>query len=568
MSGSRQVIVYVGFLLGIVVLSVGIMLFILFMAPNSSFMGVTSVTARQVYTTYTAEEIPAVADVLSHRNIIIESDYIDVEVRVRKAGQQDAGSIQVWENSTGLSFNSIKRTHVEWSQVIVERECEGENCENYMRTGVRCTTDFHGVVYYLIKIVEPQGIVKRDGYVFINMFPTEDNTGEQLPFNFILNTRKSDVVFASDEDSILLRNPLKVDKLEIRNASGVISLPAPSPEFNPDAEENMFYVDVGDVFVDTQTVKLKCLSPVRNNVWIKCNAGQFAFGKVGKDFHIEGNVNAVTINNIGGNVKIVGKQVGFTQKYGVIDGDINFQAPNGYLSVEKSGAIYMRTANAYLAVQGMITSLDYESTKIGYVNVAQVGDEDSWMTDANTLVETVTGSISIFEIWVDTSVKSTYGAIRIDFSKDIPLKTGVEPALAVKTYDGTVTAGNICGLVDINVRANGNANVFADFRQVTGAGRIFYEGSTNPNRGKGDMTVTFIVDIAYCNINIDRTSNATNSTVPSMITTMQYEEVAIGPYLINDRHYHVNYNEPDGSGIVSTGNLRVSTTNKLTFKAR
>lgn len=565
MSATRQVIMYAGFLLGIIVFAIGLMLVVLFMAPGTSFMGVTSLAAKQVYTTYTAEEIPAVADVLGHRNIIIESDYIDVEVRVRKAGQPDAGSIQVWENSSGLSFNSVKRSHIELSQVIVERKCEGEDCENYTRTGTRCAADFHGIVYYLIKIVEPKGIVDRDGYVFINMYPTEDNTGEQLPFNFILNTRNSNVVFASDDDSVVLRNPLKVDMLEIRDARGVISLPAPSQ--GPEADDK-FYVDVGDVFVDTQTVKLSCLSPIRNNVWINCNAGQFVFGKVGKDFHIEGSVNDVTINNVSGNVKVVGKQVKFAQKDGVIQGDVNFQAPNGSLSIEESGDIYMRTTNAHLSVSNMTTALNYESSGLGSVNVAQVGDDNSWMTDNSIQINTIHGSISVYKVWVNTVAESTYGAIRIDFSENIPLNTGFEPTLKVKTYDGTVNAGYICGLVDINVRANGNANVFAEFRQVTGAGRIFYEGSTNPNRGKGDMTVTFIREIAYCNINIDRTSSATNSTNPSMLTTMQYEIVAIGPYLVNDRQYHVNYSEPEGSGIVSTGNLRVSTTNKLTFRSR
>lgn len=558
MSTSKQVIVYIGLFLGLGVFLILVWMFILFIVPGKEIMGVTAVVTRQVYTTYTAEEIPGIDDVLAHRNIIIESDYIDVEVRVRKAGQQDAGSIQVWEHSTGISFNSIHRTHIEWSQVMVERKDSAGK--------------IFGEVFYLIKIVEPKGIISRDGNVFINMSATEGNSNEQQPFNFILNTGRSNVTFASDNDSIVYANPLKVGTLEIRNSYGVISLPAPPSGMGED-EADKFHVNIGDVIVDTRTVTLKCLSPVRNNVSIKCNLGAFTFGRIGGNINIQGDVNDFSVNHVGGDIKVVGKQVRFTQTKGDINGSIkggiDFQVPNGHLTVFECATVYMRTVNAYLRVTGMATALDFEATGIGQVNVAQVGNESSLHSSDRVRVVTVAGSVSIYKAWVNTFIESTNGHILIDFASDIPLNTGLEPTLTVRAYDGSVDARNICGAVDIYARPNGLANITAEFRQVRG-GSIVYEGSTNPNRNKGNMKITFIKNIAYCVFNINRTASAINrtkTTTPMLTTLHGNVDVAEGGSLVNGDSYQVNRNVAGGS-VVSSGNLTVSTSNKLEIFSR
>jgi len=547
MSTGKQVIMYVGFALGLIVFVVAVWLLVLFASPGSSIFGTTAVNARQVYTTYSAEEIPGIANVLAHRNIIIESRYIPIEVRVRKAGQQDAGSIQVWENSTGISFNNVRRTHVEWEQVLVERtDDEGR---------------VFGEVFYRIRIVEPSGIVNRDGFVFINLFATEDNTAYQQPFNFILDTGRSHVNFASDNDLVVHQNPLLVDTLQVRNATGTITLPAPPT--NP--EHYSFFVDIGNVVVDTRTVILRCLSPVRYNVTINCNAGDFTFGDVGGNFDIDGNVNTVSVNNIGGDLTVRGWRVNFAQRVGEIGGDVDFRAPNGALSIVRCRGLFMRTTNANLSVSGRVTSLDYESTGIGSVNVAQVGDEDSWLGDDRVRVITLNGSVSVFRVWVNSWVESTFGAIRIDFADDVPLGTSIEPTLTIRAFDGTVTARNIVGGVDIFVRANGNANIFADFRQIR-TGSVVYEGSTNPHRNRGNMTITFARDIPYSIIFIHRAASAQNNTNPQKLTTLSdHVQVPVGATLVNDAEYHVRY--ADG-GTVSTGNLRLSTSNTLVINSR
>jgi len=547
---TRRIIAGIGFFAAALVVVLIFIVGILFIAPGTNFFGATAVTGRQTFTTYLASEIPGVRDLLFSRNIMIESNYIPIEVNVSKSRQLDELSIQVWENSTGLSFNSIQRTHVEWTQVLVQRD------GNPRRE-----------MFYKVKVVEPSGMVnRRDDVIVINLPSTDAAEATRSGYNFILNTGRSSVTFTADDGAPVQAYPLNIGTLEIMNASGTVTVPAN-------------HSDITNVVVDSRAAKLSCRSPISSDVLIMCDVGDFTFGDIGGYVAVEGKtnsaggVNQVVVagqSGVGGNVTLRGASVIFEQTHrdGAVGGDIYFRAERGLLSVARSGHIFMRTTSANLTgisatptstSDRMIRSIDFVSIGDSTVNVAQVGNVTSNLGNDKLAVKNVRGSITLRRVWVDTDVESEEGAITVAFDAAIVPGTSGMPRIKIRAYDGAVTATNIVGETDIFVRVNGRATVNAHFRQVRN-GRIEYEGSTRRNRNIGNIDVRLYRNIPYCIVEIVNTRGAHNRTNPSMLTTMQHAAVANGAQLVNGASYHVRY----ASRIedqASTGNLRIDTSN-------
>lgn len=558
---EKRIIALFGFIAAGVLLLVAFLVGYLFVIPNSSIFGVRALNTRQNYRTY-GTEIQGIRDLLAHRNIIIESSYLPVDIRVRKLLQDEEASITVWDDSTGLSFNSITLTHIEWSQVIVERENVNTEGDIY----------YTSELFYKIKVNEPTGIVNRDSSITINLPATEDNPGA-AGYNFILDTGLSHVVFSSDDDQIVHENPLRVDTLEIRNARGVINLPAPPA---PEASAS-FYVDIGEVIVDTKSVTLNCLSPVRNNVSIKCPAGNFVFGNIGGDVSVTGAMVDFAQQGeggIGGNVRIGGTFVDFKQNGTAgVGGDVEFKAPQGLLRVVECRNLTMvDVVNASLEVTRKVRNVNYKSTSSGDVAIAQIGDATSLVAgnEDRARVETVWGNVALYKVWVDTYVKSDYGHIRVDFddiSQEEFFGSGFEPNLKIEGYDGSIIANNICGETDIFVTALGTATVNAHFRQILGVSRIEYGSQTHHNRNIGNIDVTVDGGIPYCILKTVRSASARNRTEPSIVTTTQHELVEFNASFVNTGEYYINYaNRQEGQE--STGYLNISTSNTFNFFAR
>jgi hypothetical protein len=555
---TRRIIAGVGFVAAAVVVVLICIVGILFLVPGTNLFGTTSVVGRQTSTTYYAREIPGIRDLLISGNIMIESNYIPIEINVSKHLQHDELSIQVWENSTGLSFNSIQRTHIEWGQTLVPRDCGKRE------------------MFYVVRVIEPSGIInRRDDVIVINLPSTDENEANRSGYNFILNTGRSVVTFTSDDDDIVHANPLNIGNLEIRNASGIINLPA-APA---DGAKPSFHANINNVTVDTRGVILNCRSPISGDVLIKCDAGTFLFGDIGGKLHVEGRTNANGgINNvsvlgqtvIGGDVVIRGNSVIFNRENRRVDvdGKIDFRADNGSFAVTNSGHIEMDTMNAHLTglANGVVRSLNYKASGLGTVTMAQVGSGENLGSDDKVVVKTDRGNIIVRKVWLDTDVESVSGTITVAFDVAIiPAASGM-PSLKIRAYDGAVTASNIVGTPDIFIKVNGRAKVDAHFRQVLtneqNPGRIEYEGSTRRGRNIGNIDVRFYRNIPYCILFVEYTRGAHNRTNPSILTTMQHAMVARDASLVNNTSYHVRYASRVGDQ-PSTGNLRISTSNTL-----
>jgi hypothetical protein len=596
---TRRVITIVGFAAAAVVLVLVIMVGVLFTAPSTSIFGVRSVaTGRQTETTYYARHIPGVRTLLESGKIMIESNYIPVEINVSKARQFDELSIQIWEDSTGLSFNSVQRTRIEWSQVLVPRETGGVHTAE---------------VYHKIRVIEPSGVIARNAELVINLpatspclYPLHPQPCMEcpLPYDFILDTGGSIVTFTSDSVE-----PLNVGNLEIRNAFGHISL---SPT----------HFNVGNVIVDSRAVTLNCRSTIRGDVTIRCDVGRFTFGDIGGNLviggrgNVDGGANRIMFagaNTIGDNaidcsdincdeidcdvrVRIRGNSVIFnSENRGVIvDGDVRFYADNGVFSVARSGHIHMETVNAGLtgiAANGMVSSVNYKATGAGWVNMAHIGNALNGAAEVR--IEAVRGNVNVRGVWLNTFVTNRYGTINVEFAAG---PTGITPSLVgmptltVETYDGRVDARNVVGVTDIFVLANGMARVDARFRQVLGAERyikhrcgvgrcyplvncakeydavtqslIEYGGSTRRGRVIGNIDVRFAQSIPHCVLEVFNTRASTNriNTAPPnppMVRTEILELVPLNGIFGNGYKYHINHSD----SVSSSGTLRVSTSN-------
>jgi hypothetical protein len=544
-------------------------------------MGVTAVQGRASYTQYHAEDIPGIRDLLFSRNIMIESSYIPIEIHVSKYDGFSQLSVEVWEDSTGLSFNSVYRTHIEWGQVLVPRF--GENGELIERE-----------MFFKLRVVEPSGIVRRgtgDEWAMVIHLPSTDgSSANQQGYNFILNTGRSNVKFTGDDDYYVRTNPLNVGNLEITNASGEITLPAPGTVANP-----AFHVEVNNVVVDSRSVTLDHKSPVSGNVLIMSDLGNFTFGDIGGDLWVEGRevaargVNRVTIvgeTGVEGDVVLRGTNIVFNQSHrlgGVaLEGELDFDAQLGSVTVSNSGHIKMRTTSASLTGSpgGIIQSIDLVSEGDSTVNVHQLGKRESLGTDDDAFIRNVRGTISIRRVWVHVDVESRYSAITVAFDTGIPVASPHVPSLTIKTYDGAIVASNIVGEIDIRVTADGRGTVDAHFRQIK-AGDIWYDGSTRRGRDSGNVDVRLARNIPYCLINVVYTRAAHNKTSgPSMLSRLgtpgtllqlnaSLQNMGTGTHHDGRGQYHVNHAE---RGVInntlfgntnSTGNLRIHTSNTL-----
>ena len=555
----------------------------LFLIPGSSLFGVSSVDGRTSYTTYLASNNSDVEDLLKCRNLIIESRSIDVKILVGKSGQLDENSIQIWDNSTGLTFNSIKRTHVDWEQIIIEKEMEDGT--------------FVGEVYYKLIITEPSGIISRDACVYV-IYPMETIAASHAKaYNFFLNTGSSSVSFSSDdfEEEGFTYNWLNVDTVTVGNATGKITFPERE-------NEGDFYVEVGKIVVignnaevdnkeatveggvdvSGDNVKLS-LGEVEGDINVTGDKVTLSVGDVAGDITIEARTGTITVGSVGGSVNIKGS-INFNQRTnsGVVAGNVDFRGDNGKVEINGCDELYVDTKNADIRIRQKCSKITFAATENGKLYAGQVGDADRLIVlgsyvnhespyDSNVIVKW--GSVELLNVWCDVFV-DMYGsaALKVDFAVGIYDSTKPEtrmPRLKTLTYDGVANLNNICGEVNVFVRANGKGIVNADFARVFGNSVIKYDGSSLPTTTAGNVKVTFIVDISYCRLIVWHNRSGRNNGANVLTGPDPLEStVSSNNGMLNNNGavYHVNKASYSTGDIF--GNLEVYTSNSLNVVSR
>ena len=91
---------------------------VLFIFPNLNFFGAKSVNERDTQIVY---RDPVLSDAFANGKFILDSTGTKIEVKMSKADSDEEGTIVVNESATGIAFNSLNRTLIEWTQTIYNK---------------------------------------------------------------------------------------------------------------------------------------------------------------------------------------------------------------------------------------------------------------------------------------------------------------------------------------------------------------------------------------------------------------------------------------------------------------
>jgi len=488
----RIVSAYVaGAVLGIFLIAFGLFSLIFWFPRDIRIMGMGNVNVRQIYTRYACADI---AEILDSRNIMINSRTTDIQIRAANPGQGDEGTLLLFENARGITFNEWNRTHVSWGMELAD-----------------C-----GKAFYSITVHEPNGAIQRQAYLLISI--VSDGSGS--PFNFVFNTGTANVSFQGDSPA----DVLNVESIVINHGSvGIFDFPPP-------ATIHPFEMSIERLTINSSPATVRARSPVTENVTINSRLGNFNFGEIGTQ--------AAVLPTL-----VVTNSTSVSVTAGQIEGDVYFRSGGGSLSSSGvGGSIKFNSATAQLRPSTVGGDL-YATTSTGSIVATRVYGNVDFTTGVSgsisvteirgdlTATSTAGGSISSVSVWGesdinvvrasvtlgtgsgpgitagvrgDTTIRNIYGPTSVSFMVGLPN----EPELYIRGFDGNITVRNIVGPTEIIVglpeRVGGRAIVDAGFRAIasgpTGTNRIYHMGSTNPNTSHGNITIRlqgFVTTLPY-----------------------------------------------------------------------
>lgn len=530
----RRVVTYVGFGIAILLLMVIVLVGLLFLLPQLNLFGATSVSLADHYTRYDDAGIKAI---LANRNIIVESSGIDVEIRSRKYGQSAAGTIVVFENASGIAFNSMDRTLIDYLQYV----------------------DDNGEVWHKIVILEPQGAVSLKGHVHIYLYANDEPEllpqEYRQPYNIILNTKNSKVDIATDPDSTYLR----IDNMYINNVSGFVNFPTVE-------RDQPKVVDLGNLTVNSSArVTFNCRAPIRGSVNINSANGVFNVGDIGVKGEGAGNVTIKGDQNafntyggtILGNIRAEGKDVRFTA--GKVFGSVFYQAKIGHMTVEDCARMEAEVVDANVNVVGKI---DGGTNTDGVPELRFTGTGRGWCKVNQVIgvsrVKSEDGDVELRKVAGGVTIDNTSGATVVEFDNSLDSFAQLLPTCDIDAWNGNVTVSNIIGPTRITVAKGGKARAFVSFLAVNGLNIIDMQGETDPKNRYHSVEATIIKvenqGIAPFNVTANYTSRARHYT--NFITNNNNSPIEVGwdSYYVmdNGRTYHAGIGSSTNVLIVNT----------------
>ena len=420
--------------LGLVLLGVavvlGLLTGILFIFPSASILGAKAVNERDTQIVYRDS---ALADAFANGKLIIESYGTNVEVKMSNSGYEGQNTVVVNESATGIAFNSLSRTLIEWTQTLYNEE-----------------------LYYRIKILEPSGMVfsQTPTTVYINLPYRNDD----FHYDFVLQNHYSPVNFSFVDETPSATDKFLIGNLVVESAASV-NFP-----FNQNNSLN-------NVVVKGNKTKLVCKSPILNNVVINGADNVLEFGNS-------------SLAGIGGNLTIHGDN---NQINGTSAQQVRFDAKKGRLNMSQTiAALNVDTVNAEINVK-TVTGAVIMKTKSGSLRATSVGNGLKF--DAGIAAEpNATASVDVGKI-TGTAVVNNYGIGTIKLKDvdgdmtinsyqigggaiDVSCLNGAEAhQIKILGYDGDINVRNINGgnveilVLGEQMRA-GAANIHAHFNQI------------------------------------------------------------------------------------------------------
>jgi hypothetical protein len=539
----NNIIAFLGFvLLGLVLLG-GIVVGSFFVFPDLKVWGVTGVNERNTQVVY--RDAKVIQEIFTSRRLIIESQTADIKLLMGKEHKMAEGTIVVEEDASGLSFNSIDRTHIEWLQELV-------------------TENNTQVLYYKIIVAEPAGIISKRAptTVFINLWrdSVAPNGTSVAPYDIILRTNSSVVQIGGDDvdpAGDIDLNSFHINTLRIESA-GSVTFPVINNPINND-----FYVDANNIVVTGSGITLNCSGRVNNEVKISGSGGTYNFTAIRPKANY--NSNALTVSGANNNVKV-------TENAG---GNVSFTADSGYLKLFKDcGSLAVKTTNANISVNsvkgseginmetvnGSLTAASVDAggvifhangsagVDIGYAYGAisipaigtgsvRVGKAGSSVNIPKMGIGSVTLGSSDGGIYGNVNVVSDLvnaGNVEVRFAKDANA-----PTANISGFDGNVSLYNISGAVNVSLRSSGRGNIHAHFLNVSGVSSLTTVGYVND---KNTVSTT-------ANITVVIEKNINPFTLNITGSSYAWDKRGNGSYIFNDNEQNGQFPVGGGSSV-------------------
>ena len=462
-------------LLGAAVI-LGLLTGVLFLFPQVSILGAKAVNERSSEIIY---RDPTLTAAFEQGRFILESTGVQIEVRMVNAGHPSEGTIAVYETATGIAFNSLSRTLVEWTQTL-----------------------YNGEKYYRIKVLEPSGVVfSQNTMVYINL-PHRDPTSS-FRHNFVLQNHYSTVNFAFNDTKPGTTDALRINDLVVESAEAV----------NVPANE---YITINNVKIQSNNTKFNCQATVLNNVTVTGSNGTQTFAK------------------INGNVTVSGDKGDNNKFRGDTAADVNFTNKNGSLTMNQVRKLTVDTTNAIVTV-GNATGKADVTTKHGDLRIRNLtgdleftaGSVDAPKPKATANVEVSsqlvgnvtirnygTGKINLSgvdgDVWI-SSYEVDGGTIDVKFAS-----TAGQHSTKIIGYDGNINVKGINGNVYVEVRnwknGAGAANIKLQYNKVVGESYVYAGGYVSGRRDWGNVDVELVNTNGF-NMYVYGASSANSSSI-------------------------------------------------------
>lgn len=402
---------------------------LLFMFPDLSLFGAKSVNERDSQVVY---RDPALTDAFANGRFIIESTGAQIEVKMSNTGYEGEGTIVVNETATGIAFNSLNRTLIEWTQTLYE-----------------------GETFCRIKVLEPSGLVFSDKPTTIYINLPHRKVADSFRHDFVLQSTYSNVNFSFVDNTAGSSDALRIGNLVVESAA-TVNIPS-SPN-----------ISLQNIELKSEATKIVCQSKVLGNVDVLGPSGEQTFNA-----------------SIGGKVTIKGEGNNFT---GDTAGDVVFSSANGSLTMNKVKNLNINTVNAGFNID-TVTNGVVMQTMYGNLNVNKIENNGLQFTAGVKDNPNATASVSVNSLVGDVKIKNygiggiyltdVDGDVDIESSQvgggniDVTFQNDAEDcSVKVLGYDGNINIQNINGQTNIEVlnwkNGAGAANVNVSFNKIVG----------------------------------------------------------------------------------------------------
>lgn len=401
------------------------------------------------------------AKAFANGKFILESTGTKIDVKMSNKGYTGDGTITVNESATGIAFNSLGRTLIEWTQTLVGDE-----------------------VYYRIKVLEPSGMVfnQNPTTVTINL-PHSTRS-----YDFILQNHYSAVDFSFVDPQSTQADVLRIGRLEVQSAASV----------NIPASER---ISLDSVEIKSDNTKFTCQSSVAGNVTVTGSHGVQTFN-----------------TSIGGKVTIKGSN---NQFRGDVAGNVNFESNNGSLTMNDVQQLTVKTVNAGITVKRVANGATM-TTERGNLSIGTIANGGLNFTAGTVNTRIATASVSVSDELIGNATVNNYGIGSVNLHRvlgnvivnssevgggDINVNfqnSETQHSVKINGYDGDIDVSGINGATEIIVRgteyAAGAANIKAQFNKIVGTNRIEAGAYVSGHEDWGNVEVQIGTDCNNFNL--------------------------------------------------------------------